>query len=78
MFLGLGREVLDFLFHARDESFVCIFQELILLKTYRVVAFSKISKEESELRYLKKSFLGGPAVLVHWFSDNRKIYGRVF
>ena len=78
MFLGLGREVLDLLFHTRDEPFVCVFQELILLKPHGVVAFSKISKQESELRELEKSFLGCSAVLVHWFSYNRKVNGRVF
>jgi hypothetical protein len=65
-------------FHARDETFVCIFQELILLKTDRIFTFSKISKEESELRELKKSFLGSTAVLVHWFTNNRKIYRSIF
>jgi hypothetical protein len=68
---------LDFLVHTGSESNIGVLEKLFLSKILRFLCVSEVDEEESELRDLEEFLLSNSTVLIHGFTDNRKVNGRV-
>ena len=75
--LGLLKKAVHFEEHARSERLVLVFVEFLEGELLGLLVAGEESEQEGELGHLQETVLGHPRVLVHGFTDDGEVDGRL-